>query len=151
MAFVSADPDIAKAGAVHNAALDAVQGAMSALSDVKIVSTPVDKDGRPIDAPTAPPDLGPSVEAALEEAHRRRVEAGTARSSEGYVPATQPATVATSETVAPSLVVTLQAELDGLGMQLGQLRAQYVINERHLMAQIEQTATRLAMAKEMSK
>jgi len=148
MAFVSADPDLARAGAVHNAALDAVQGAMSALSDVKIVSTPIDKDGTPLAEPAKAPPVGPSIEAALEEAHRRRVEAGTARSSADYIAghaATQPATVA------PSLTVTLQAELDGLGMQLGQLRAQYVINERHLMAQIEQTATRLAMAKEMTK
>ena len=139
--YVSADPDIAKAGAVHNAALDAVQGAMSALSDVQIVSTPIDKDGTPLAEPAKAPPVGPSIEAALEEAHRRRVEAGTAQSSADYL----------AGKTAPSLTVTLQAELDGLGMQLGQLRAQYVINERHLMAQIEQTATRLAMAKEMSK
>ena len=141
-AFVSADPDVAKAGAVHNAALDAVQGAMSALSDVRIVSTPVDRDGNPLGTP--PPQADESrealIEQALEEAHRRRVEAGTARSSEGYAPVP-----------APSLVATLQAELDGLGIRLGEMRAQYLLNERALMAQIEQVATRLAMAKEMSK
>lgn len=143
-AFVSADPDIARAGAVHNAALDAVQGAMSALSDVRIVSTPVDKDGNPLGEP--PPQATESrdvlIEQALEEAHRRRVEAGTARSSIDLI---------TKDDPKPSLVATLQAELDGLGIRLGEMRAQYLFNERALMAQIEQVATRLAMAKEMSK
>lgn len=145
-AFVSADPDVAKAGAVHNAALDAVQGAMSALSDVRIVSTPVDRDGNPLGAP--PPQADESrealIEQALEEAHRRRVEAGTARSSIDLITKDEPKP-------APSLVATLQAELDGLGIRLGEMRAQYLLNERALMAQIELVATRLAMAKEMSK
>lgn len=146
-AFVSADPDIAKAGAVHNAALDAVQSAMASLSDVAIVSRPVDKDGNPLDgpAPEAAEAREVLIEQALEEAHRRRVVSGTARSSIDLITKDDP------QPAKPSLVVTLQAELDGLGMRLGELRAQYLLNERALMAQIEQVATRLALAKEMVK
>lgn len=118
---ISADPDIAKAGAVHNAALDAVQQAMSSLSDVKFVSRPIDRNGTPVDE-----------EAALEEAHRQRVLNGTARAS-------------------GSLTITIQAELNGLGVELGQLRAQYLLDERQLLNRIEQVAQRLALAKEMSK
>lgn len=119
---ISSDPDLAKAGAVHAAALDAVQGAMSALSDVKFVSRPVDRDGNVIQ----------SEEDRLEEAHRQRVLAGTARAS-------------------GSLLITVQAELNNLGVELGQLRAQYLLDERMLLARIEQVAARLALAKELSK
>ena len=135
-AFVSADEATARAGAIHNTALDAVQSAMGALADVKFTSTPVDKDGNPI--------ADTRIEDEMEEAHRRRVLAGTARSSLDLV-------AQHAEAPTPPLVVTLQAELDGLGIRLGNMRAQYMLDERALMAQIEQVATRLAMAKEMSK
>lgn len=120
---ISADPDVARAGAVHNAALDAVQSAMSALSDTKIVSRPIDREGNPV---------GQSEEDRLEEAQRQRVLAGTARAS-------------------GSLTITIQAELNNLGIELGQLRAQYMLDERVLLNRIEQVAARLALAKEMSK
>ena len=139
-AIVSASEDAAvkRAGEIHNEALNAVQSAMSSLSDVTIVSTPIDRDGRPLADPTFEESRDVLVERALEEAHKRRVMAGTAVAA-GEEPWRSP------------VVVTLQSELDGLGMKLGELRAQYLLNERALMAQIEQVATRLELAKEMSK
>lgn len=151
--YVSADPDIAKAGAVHNTALDVVQEAMSALASATFQSRPVDKLGNPLEPDpdqraVAEESRDVLIERALEEAHRRRVVAGTAQSSEAYVARAEEQAAAAA---APSLVATLSHELSALCARLGELRANYMIQERALMAQIEQTATRVQLAREMSK
>lgn len=146
---VSADPEVAEAmarrEADHVEALQQLQGAMRESMDVEFVSTPVDKHGNPLEPVKGPP----TVEEALEEAHRKRVLAGTAKAA-GEESWRNPARKEAPAS-APSLVATLEHELSSACARLGELRANYLLQERALLAQVEAIAGKVQMAKEMSK
>lgn len=157
--IVSADPDLVEAMArtedVHVDALADIHEAMREITvdHTAFVSRPVDKDGNPLGPATDQTAKAVDVEAVLERAHQKRVEQGKARSSVEMVEEmkARDAAADAAPPAKPSLVVTLQAELDGMCTALGEMRANYAIQERQLLAAIEAKAAQLAMAKEMSK
>jgi hypothetical protein len=84
------------------------------------------------------------LEEAMERAAQKRAQAGTAKASEDVVADLRGAP-------RPSVVATLEHELSALCAHLGELVANYKIQEAALMRQVEAKAAQVAMAKEMSK
>lgn len=156
---VTADPELIEAfkktAPLHQEFVNDMNQAMRdvTVDHTAFVSRPVDKDGNPLGPATDQTAKAVDVEAVLERAHQKRVEQGKARSSVEMVDElkARDAVADAAPPAKPSLVVTLQAELDGMCTALGEMRANYTIQERQLLAAIEAKAAQLAMAKEMSK
>jgi hypothetical protein len=101
-----------------------------------------------------PVSTEPDIEAVLERAHQKRVEQGRAVSSIAMVEkmkGEEEQTNAPPVVPVSSKLATLKAELSNMCARLGELRANYMLNERALMAQIEAKAAQVAVAEEMSK
>lgn len=146
MAGVSASPELASEMAHSQTHVEMIQSLHEAASDLPdhraFVSRPVDKNGAPIGDAVGAHDMSVDVEAVLERAAERRAKAGAAVSSIDAVERMR---------ADNPVVLNLRAEQANLCARLGELRANYLLQERAIVARIEQVTTRLAVAEEMSK